>query len=100
VTRSCDLLAPEIARGRHDSRFPMAPQRMVADTRAALGRDVALVTAGRSNVDGPPVSDLPAEHLCLICNGCPPWPSRCPGLVVRLAEPDCKVRAVMGDGAP
>ncbi|MBS2080435.1 acetolactate synthase large subunit, partial [Mycobacterium tuberculosis] len=38
------LLAEEFARGQQDSRYPLAPARVVADTRAALGRsDVVLV---------------------------------------------------------
>src|ERR1700740_1238688 len=32
------LLTEEYARGQQDSRYPLAPQRVVADTRAALGR--------------------------------------------------------------
>ena len=41
------LLAQELERGRADDRFPMAPARIVADTRAALGRDdIALVDTG------------------------------------------------------
>ncbi|MGB8789980.1 MAG: thiamine pyrophosphate-binding protein, partial [Mycobacterium sp.] len=31
------LLAEEFARGQQDSRYPLAPARLVADTRAALG---------------------------------------------------------------
>ena len=31
------LLAEEFARGQQDSRYPLAPQRVVADTRAAMG---------------------------------------------------------------
>ncbi|ARG64916.1 acetolactate synthase, partial [Mycobacterium kansasii] len=43
----CHLLAEEFARGQQDSRFPLAPQRVVADIRAALGRsDVVLVDTG------------------------------------------------------
>jgi acetolactate synthase-1/2/3 large subunit len=38
-TPSAQLLDAELERGRDDERFPLAPQRIVADTRAALERD-------------------------------------------------------------
>lgn len=45
------LLAEEFARGQQDSRYPLAPQRVVADTRAALGRgDVVLVDTGATKM--------------------------------------------------
>ena len=41
------LLAGELARGQRDDRFPLAPARIVADTRAALRReDIVLVDTG------------------------------------------------------
>lgn len=43
-----ELLADELARGGKDDRFPFAPARIVADTRAALGReDISWSTAAR-----------------------------------------------------
>src|SRR5271166_5305082 len=45
------LLAEEFARGQQDSRYPLAPQRIVADTRAALGRgDIVLVDTGATKM--------------------------------------------------
>ena len=35
-----ELLAEELARGQQDDRFPLAPARIVADTRTALGREL------------------------------------------------------------
>ena len=59
------LLADELDRGRADDRFPLAPARIVADTRAALGAGGH--RAGRhrrpQDVDGPPLSDLRPQHL-------------------------------------
>ena len=44
---SAGLLADELERGRSDDRFPLAPARIVADTRAALGpEDIVLVDTG------------------------------------------------------
>src|SRR5207302_2053199 len=41
------MIAGELERGRDDDRFPLAPARIVADTRAALGReDIVLVDTG------------------------------------------------------
>ena len=50
-----EMLMAELERGRDDDRFPLAPARIVADTRAALGRnDIALVDKLRRehNADG------------------------------------------------
>src|SRR5262249_39504943 len=42
-----ELLAAELALGKADDRFPLHPARIVADTRAALGReDIVLVDTG------------------------------------------------------
>jgi acetolactate synthase-1/2/3 large subunit len=46
------LLAAELDRGRRDDRFPLAPARIVADTRAALDRDdIVLVDTGAEAVN-------------------------------------------------
>jgi acetolactate synthase-1/2/3 large subunit len=101
ATPSCELLAQEIARGQHDSRFPMAPQRVVAETRAALGRgDVALVDTGAVKMWMGRLYPTYQPNTCLISNGLSTMAFALPGaLGVRLAEPDRKVLAVMGDGA-
>ena len=45
------LLNEEFERGQQDSRYPLAPQRLVADIRAALGRsDVVLVDTGATKM--------------------------------------------------
>src|ERR1700727_2015340 len=45
------LLAEEFLRGQQDSRYPLAPARVVADTREALGRsDVVLVDTGATKM--------------------------------------------------
>ncbi len=48
------LLADELAQGAADDSFPLKPQRVVADTRAALGRsDIVLADAGPSRCGWP-----------------------------------------------
>ena len=95
------LLAAEFAHGQSDSRFPMAPQRIVADTRAALGRgDVVLVDTGAVKMWMGRLYPTYERNTCLISNGLSTMAFALPGaLGVRLARPDARVLAVMGDGA-
>jgi acetolactate synthase-1/2/3 large subunit len=96
-----DLLAEEFARGQADSRFPLAPQRIVADVRAALGRsDVVLVDTGAAKMWMARLYPTYERNTCLISNGLSTMAFALPGaLGVKLARPEAKVLAVMGDGA-
>ncbi|WAC91259.1 acetolactate synthase large subunit [Mycobacterium sp. Aquia_213] len=95
------LLAEEFARGQQDSRFPLAPQRVVADTREALGRsDVVLVDTGATKMWMARLYPTFERNTCLISNGLSTMGFALPGaLGVKLAQPDVKVLAVVGDGA-
>jgi acetolactate synthase I/II/III large subunit len=95
------LLADEFVRGQQDSRFPLAPQRIVADTRAALGRsDVVLVDTGATKMWMARLYPTYERNTCLISNGLSTMAFALPGaLGVKLARPDAKVLAVAGDGA-
>ncbi|HZN84729.1 MAG TPA: acetolactate synthase large subunit [Mycobacterium sp.] len=95
------LLAAEFARGQQDSRFPLAPQRIVADTRAALGRsDVVLVDTGATKMWMARLYPTYECNTCLISNGLSTMAFALPGaLGVKLAKPDVKVLALVGDGA-
>jgi acetolactate synthase-1/2/3 large subunit len=95
------LLAEEFARGQQDSRFPLAPQRVVADTREALGRsDVVLVDTGATKMWMARLYPTFQRNTCLISNGLSTMGFALPGaLGVKLALPDVKVLAVVGDGA-
>ncbi|MGH3525595.1 MAG: thiamine pyrophosphate-dependent enzyme, partial [Mycobacterium sp.] len=97
----CDLLTEEFARGQHDSRFPLAPQRIVADTRAALSRsDVVLVDTGATKMWMARLYPTYERNTCLISNGLSTMAFALPGaLGVKLARPEAKVLAVVGDGA-
>lgn len=95
------LLAEEIARGADDARYPLAPARVVADTRAALGRsDIVLVDTGAAKMWMARLYPTYERNTCLISNGLSTMAFALPGaLGVKLARPDAKVLAVMGDGA-
>jgi acetolactate synthase-1/2/3 large subunit len=95
------LLADEFARGQQDSRFPLAPQRIVADTRAALGRsDVVLVDTGATKMWMARLYPTYERNTCLISNGLSTMAFALPGAIgVKIAKPDVKVLAVAGDGA-
>ncbi|PJE23463.1 MAG: acetolactate synthase large subunit [Mycobacterium sp.] len=95
------LLDEEFTRGQQDSRYPLAPQRVVADTRAALGRsDVVLVDTGATKMWMARLYPTYERNTCLISNGLSTMGFALPGaLGVKLAQPESKVLAVVGDGA-
>lgn len=97
----CHLVTEEFERGQRDSRFPLAPQRIVADTRAALGRsDIVLVDTGAAKMWMARMYPTYEANTCLISNGLSAMAFALPGaLGVKLARPAAKVLAVMGDGA-
>lgn len=95
------LLAEEFARGQQDSRYPLAPARVVAETRAALGRDdVVLVDTGATKMWMARLYPTYGRNTCLVSNGLSTMGFALPGaLGVKIARPDAKVLAVAGDGA-
>jgi acetolactate synthase-1/2/3 large subunit len=95
------LLNEEFTRGQQDSRYPLAPARVVADTRAALGRgDVVLVDTGATKMWMARLYPTYESNTCLISNGLSTMSFALPGAMgVKLARPDSKVLAVAGDGA-
>jgi acetolactate synthase-1/2/3 large subunit len=95
------MLDEEFARGQQDSRYPLAPARVVADTRAALGRsDIVLVDTGATKMWMARLYPTYRHNTCLISNGLSTMSFALPGaLGVKLAKPESKVLAVVGDGA-
>ncbi|HEY9305697.1 MAG TPA: acetolactate synthase large subunit [Mycobacterium sp.] len=95
------LLDEEFARGQQDSRYPLAPARVVADTRAALDRsDIVLVDTGATKMWMARLYPTYECNTCLISNGLSTMSFALPGaLGVKLARPESKVLAVVGDGA-
>src|SRR5271170_7853045 len=95
------LLSEEFARGQQDSRYPLAPQRLVADIRAALGRsDIVLVDTGATKMWMARLYPTYEPNTCLVSNGLSTMSFALPGaLGVKVAKPDSKVLAAVGDGA-
>src|SRR5690349_5268858 len=95
------LLDGELARGRRDDRFPLAPARIVADTRAALDReDIVLVDTGALKMWMARLYPTYEPNTCLISNGLSTMAWTVPGAIgAKIARPDCRVLVATGDGA-
>jgi acetolactate synthase-1/2/3 large subunit len=95
------LLAEELARGRGDDRFPLAPARVVADTRAALGRDdIVLVDTGALKMWMARLYPTYEPNTCLISNGLSTMAWSVPGAIgAKIARPEARVLVATGDGA-
>ena len=64
------LLRQELERGRQDESYPVKPQRLVADIRAALGRDdVVLVDSGAVKMWMARLYPTYRPNTCLVSNG-------------------------------
>jgi acetolactate synthase-1/2/3 large subunit len=94
------LLKEELERGRHDDSYPVKPQRLVTDTRAALGReDFVLVDSGAVKMWMARLYPTYRPNTCLVSNGLSTMGFAVSGaLGVKLANPKHKVLAVTGDG--
>ncbi|MEH0400535.1 acetolactate synthase large subunit [[Kitasatospora] papulosa] len=101
TTATRGLLARELAQGAADERYPLAPQRIIADTRAALGRDdIVLVDTGALKMWMARLYPTYAPNTCIISNGLSTMGFSLPGaLAVQLARPQTKVLAAVGDGS-
>jgi acetolactate synthase-1/2/3 large subunit len=95
------LLAGELARGAADDSFPLKPQRIVSDTRAALGRsDIVLADTGAVKMWMARLYPTYEPSTCLTSNGLSAMSFALPGAIgAKLAEPGRRVLAAMGDGA-
>src|SRR5580698_6752400 len=95
------LLADELDQGAADDSFPLKPQRVVADTRAALGRsDIVLADTGAVKMWMARLYPTFEPNTCLISNGLSTMAFALPGaLGAKLAAPDRCVLAAVGDGA-
>jgi acetolactate synthase I/II/III large subunit len=94
------LLAQEMDAARSDDRFPLAPGRIVADTRAALGRDdIVLVDTGALKMWMARLYPTYAPNTCLISNGLSTMAWSLPGAIgAKVARPDARVLVATGDG--
>ena len=95
------ILAEELDRGRANDSFPVKPQRLVADIRAAMGReDIVLADTGAIKMWMARLYPTYEPNTCLISNGLATMAFALPGAIgVKLAHPERKVLAVMGDGS-
>jgi acetolactate synthase-1/2/3 large subunit len=96
-----EMIASELERGREDDRFPLAPARVVADTRAALGRDdIVLVDTGALKMWMARLYPTYEPNTCLISNGLSTMAWTLPGAIgAKVARPDASVLVATGDGA-
>ncbi|AWF82258.1 acetolactate synthase large subunit [Microbulbifer sp. A4B17] len=95
------LLSEEIEKGKVSNACPMKPQRVVADIREAMGKDdVVLTDTGAVKMWIARLYPAYKPNTCLISNGLATMAFALPGAIgVKLAYPDRKVLAVMGDGS-
>jgi acetolactate synthase-1/2/3 large subunit len=95
------MIDGELERGRRDSRFPVAPARIVADTRAALGReDIVLVDTGALKMWMARLYPTYEPNTCLFSNGLSTMAWTLPGAIgAKIARPDARVLVATGDGA-
>jgi acetolactate synthase-1/2/3 large subunit len=95
-----DLLRVELEEGARDDSFPVKPQRIVLDTRLALEEsDIVLVDTGAVKMWMARLYPTYKPNTCLISNGLSTMAFALPGAIaVKLACPERKVLAAVGDG--
>jgi acetolactate synthase-1/2/3 large subunit len=95
------LLAEELDYGRQHDGFPVVPQRVVADVREALDRrDIVLADTGAGKMWMARLYPTYEPETCLVSNGLSAMGFALPGaLGAKLAHPDRRVLAMMGDGS-
>ena len=96
-----ELLTRELDTGRDDDRFPLAPARIVADTREALGReDIVLVDTGALKMWMARLYPTYEPNTCLISNGLSTMAWTLPGAIAaKIARPEANVLVATGDGS-
>ena len=95
------VLQEEREKGARDASFPLKPQRLVADIRAALGdSDIVLADTGAVKMWMARLYPAYQPNTCLVSNGLSTMAFTLPGAIAaKLAYPERKVLAVMGDGS-
>lgn len=95
------LLENELEKGRQSTEFPLKPQRVVTDIRAALGdEDIVLADTGAIKMWMARLYPTYSPLTCLTSNGLSTMAFSLPGAIgAHLACPNKKVLAVMGDGS-
>lgn len=95
------LHAEELKAGENDASYPLKPQRVVSDIRKAMGdEDIVLADTGAIKMWMARLYPTYAPLTCLISNGLSTMAFSLPGAMgAKLAKPNAKVLAVMGDGS-
>jgi len=95
------LLRDELQSGQKSDDFPLKPQRVVADIRAALGdEDIVLADTGAIKMWMARLYPTYSPLSCIVSNGLSTMAFALPGAIgAHLACPDKKILAVMGDGS-
>ncbi|MFG2193383.1 acetolactate synthase large subunit [Streptomyces sp. NPDC048639] len=95
------LLSEELEYGRGNDVCPLVPQRVVADVRAALGReDIVLADTGAGKMWMARLYPAYERDTCLLSNGLSTMAFALPGAIAaKLARPERRVLAMMGDGS-
>lgn len=95
------LRQQELDNGRQDNSFPLKPQRVVADMRAALDdEDIVLADTGAIKMWVSRLYPTYRPLTCLTSNGLSTMAFSLPGAIAaHLACPGRKVLASMGDGS-
>jgi acetolactate synthase-1/2/3 large subunit len=94
------MLRDELEQGRHDSSFPLKPQRILADLRSALADDdIVISDVGAHKLWLARLFPCLQPNTCVISNGFAAMGMAVPGAVAaKLVYPDRRVVAVTGDG--
>jgi acetolactate synthase I/II/III large subunit len=95
------LVREELEHGAADDAYPVTPARIVSDVREAMGReDIVLCDTGAAKMWMARLYPTYAPNTCLISNGLATMAFSLPGaFAAKLAFPERKVLAAMGDGA-
>ncbi|MFI7130606.1 acetolactate synthase large subunit [Nonomuraea sp. NPDC050153] len=95
------LVREELEQGRSEDGFPLSPRRIVADVRAAMGRDdIVLADTGAVKMWMARMYPTYEPNTMLVSNGLSSMGFSVPGaLAAKLAFPHRRVLAATGDGA-
>ena len=95
------VLQEEREKGAQNTSFPVKPQRLVSDIRAAMGAsDIVLADTGAAKMWMARLYPTYQPNTCLISNGLSTMGFALPGAIAaKLAYPERKVLAAMGDGS-
>lgn len=95
-----DVIVRDITADDDDKGFPLKPQKIVADLGKALdSRDIVICDVGAHKIWTARMFRAESPGTCIISNGFAAMGIALPGAVAaRLAHPERKVVALMGDG--